>query len=168
MQINNSDCLVVVDVQNGFMNKNTAVVCDEIINLSHRQNFTYIVATKFENFSDSPWCTLMHWNKLMDDHEKIIVPQIESIATRTMAKSRYSCITDELLSYAAVNKIQRLFLCGVDTEGCVLISAVDAFEHGIDCYVLSNCCRSSSGNIIHQAGLEVIKKLIGVNRVIEM
>jgi nicotinamidase-related amidase len=67
-----------------------------------------------------------------------------------------------------INKqdIRSLDICGLDTEGCVLKSAVDLFEIGITPRVLSNYCASSGGHDYNEAGIKILKRLIGEKQVI--
>lgn len=166
MNLSDTDCLVVVDMQYGFMNSNTITVRDDIVKLLDESRFSHVIATRFENHPGSPWVKLMHWDRLVAASEQEILPEIQKKSTKIITKSKYSCVNNDFLNYVSNNRIERLFFCGVDTEGCVLMSAVDAFEHDLSCYVLSGYCASSFGDTAHQSGLRVIRNLIGANRVI--
>ena len=54
-----------------------------------------------------------------------------------------------------------MFVCGIDTEVCVLKTAVDAFEHGIRAWLLTDASASHSGQPAHDAGVLVAEKMIG-------
>jgi nicotinamidase-related amidase len=54
-----------------------------------------------------------------------------------------------------------LVLCGIATDGCVLKSAVDAFERGIEPVVVTDACASHAGREIHEAGLLLLARFIG-------
>ena len=72
-----------------------------------------------------------------------------------------------LLSIAcAATVIARVHLCGIGTDSSVLMSAVDLFQAGIEPVVLAHACASVSGHVDHQAGLQILRRLIGEKQVI--
>ena len=81
-------------------------------------------------------------------------------------KTQYSAYTPALLNYIKDKQIDQIYLCGLDTDCCVLITAIDLFEHGYDIYVLQDFCASSGGETMHQAGLMIGRRNIGKNRVV--
>jgi len=57
-----------------------------------------------------------------------------------------------------------LVLCGIATDGCVLKTAVDAFERGIEPVVVVDACASHAGNAVHEAGLLLLGRFIGAGQ----
>ena len=47
-----------------------------------------------------------------------------------------------------------------------MISSVGLFEAGIEPVVLAHACASAAGHADHQAGLQILKRLIGDKQVI--
>ena len=60
-----------------------------------------------------------------------------------------------------------IFIAGVDTDCCVMKTAVDLFEQDIKPIVLLNYCNSNGGEVANQAGIQVMKRLIGQNQLIK-
>jgi nicotinamidase-related amidase len=58
-------------------------------------------------------------------------------------------------------EIDTVVLCGVDTDACVMATALDAFDHGLRPLVLSDLCASSGGDSYHQAALMLLERNIG-------
>lgn len=54
-----------------------------------------------------------------------------------------------------------MFVCGIDTEVCVLKTAVDAFERGIRAWLLTDASASHSGREPNDAGVLVAQKMLG-------
>lgn len=52
-------------------------------------------------------------------------------------------------------------MAGIDTDCCVMKTALDLFEIGIKPIVLSHYCASTGGNNIHLAALDMLKRNIG-------
>ena len=65
------------------------------------------------------------------------------------------------------NRVERVHLCGIATDNCVLKSAVDLFEAGLEPLVLAADCASHGGPECHAAGLLLLARFIGAERVIE-
>ena len=59
-----------------------------------------------------------------------------------------------------------VFLCGADTDCCVLKTSTDLFEKGIMPIVLTDYCNSNGGPNSHEAGLLVMGRLIGKKSIV--
>ena len=161
-----SNCLVIVDVQNGFLSVETDFLPGKISNfLKSTTMFDHIVATKFYNYVDSPYIRLLGWNGMMDENSQKVSPLIEQFCEKVFKKNLYSCFTDEFEEYIVINDITKLYLLGIDTDCCVLKSASDAFERNIDVEVLVNYCASTGGVKSHQAAITVLERMIGKNNI---
>lgn len=83
----------------------------------------------------------------------------------------YSCVDDAflcLLSDANGGTLpKQVYVCGLDTDCCVLATAVGLFEKGIRPIVLVDLCDSTGGTESHKAGLLALKRLIGKKNVID-
>ena len=60
--------------------------------------------------------------------------------------------------------IGKIFIAGIDTDMCVLKIAMDVFDIGIEPIVITDCCASTAGLQAHLAGLAVLSRNIGANR----
>lgn len=56
------------------------------------------------------------------------------------------------------NNITKLFLCGLDTDGCILASAYEGFDLNYDIEILRDLCLSHSGNELNNSALDIIEK----------
>lgn len=76
-------------------------------------------------------------------------------------KTSYSIFKARGLNeYLKKNKISSLYLCGIDTEGCVLASAFEGFDLGFDVKIIKELCSSHSGKSLHNSALRIIEKCI--------
>ena len=69
--------------------------------------------------------------------------------------------TDAFARHLEAHAVARLVLCGVATDGCVLKTAVDAFERGVEPIVVVDACASHGGTAAHEAGLLLLGRFIG-------
>ena len=83
-----------------------------------------------------------------------------------MDKNIYSAFSEQLKKYISDNKIDNIYLCGIDTECCILKTAFDLFEKGYNVYVLKDYCACTHGKIRHNNAIEILKRNIGDKYVI--
>ena len=161
------DCLVIIDMQNGFVSEENKNLAGKIARLAKRKSYDFIVATQFCNTTDSPYVSKMGWYGLMNEESQKLVPEIEKLAPKVvMKKTGYSCFTDEFKEFVRANFIDSLTFVGMDTEGCVMVSALDAFKENMNLQVLTRYCESSGGEEYHNAGVLVMKRLLGSRLVV--
>ncbi|MEN8907721.1 MAG: isochorismatase family protein [Clostridiales bacterium] len=159
-------CLFLIDVQYGFISGKTEYVLPRINNLMNRKDFDFIIASKFINTKNGPYVKYMNWHRLMDEKETKLYEPIEEKADLIIEKNIYTGIGNEVLKFIKNNNIDKIYLAGIDTDCCVLKTAVDFFEFGIRSYVLEYYSASNGGLESHQAALTVLRRLIGEDSII--
>ena len=155
------DCLVIIDVQKGFLSEETRQIPKRIEALLQKRTFAHVVGTQFINEADSPFCKLMGWNGLMDAASQQVDAYVESVCERIFVKKTYSCFTEEFEKYLKENQIEKLYFVGIDTDCCVLQSATDCFESNLPFEVLLYYCASNGGAESEEAALRVMRRTIG-------
>jgi len=155
--------LLVVDVQNGFINEHTlhlvAIINELIARFSRRGE--PVAFTRFVNLPGSGYERWIHWTRFMHEPENALHADIDTGAYPVFVKHGYTAFTPRFEDHVRGQGIERLLLCGIATDGCVLKSAVDAFERGIEPVVLVDACASHAGRDIHEAGLLLLSRFIG-------
>ena len=156
--------LIVVDIQNGFNRyEQTHILVDKIINLTNSGLFDKIIATRFRNKEGSQYTKFLNWHRLIESPDIDLVDGIK--ADEVVDKWIYTCINDEFMSLLKnINDgdlTTHIFICGADTDCCVLKTATDIFEQGLMPIVLAEYCDSNAGPKSHEAGLLVMGRLIG-------
>jgi nicotinamidase-related amidase len=75
----------------------------------------------------------MQWRKLTDAPDTDIVDELKDAASRAIVidKKDYTLFHEQGRALVEEKSWTDLIFCGIDTESCVLKSAVDAFEAGI-------------------------------------
>ena len=160
-----SDCLIIVDVQNGFLNEKTKYIPEKINDLLATRHFAHVVATRYRNYPNSSLIRFMDWDCLLTDEEQAIPDEIARKVEHVFDKNCYTCFTDEFCDFVKSNDIDELYIVGIETECCVLISAIDAFQRNIRPIVLANYCASTGGDECHRAGLLVLERTIGKEQI---
>ncbi|MGD1895112.1 MAG: isochorismatase family cysteine hydrolase [Cyclobacteriaceae bacterium] len=158
--------LAVIDVQQGFISSVSAHVPSRIRKLIDRVDFTHRIFTRFNNTSNSQYEKLLGWTKLKHKSETDIVTDLQNKATITIDKYVYSSLTPEFLEYLNTHTIREIYLAGIDTDICVLKTAVDLFEHGFRPIVLADCCMSHADISYHQKALDILPRFIGREQIV--
>ncbi|HEY9741616.1 MAG TPA: isochorismatase family cysteine hydrolase [Coleofasciculaceae cyanobacterium] len=161
-----SEPLIVVDVQSGFINEFTHHIPQRVARLIQRDEYAPLLFTRFVNAPDGPYQRFLDWHSCDSEPETKIVPELEPWAKSETVFSKLGLcgIPDELASYLREQRFERIFLVGIDTDMCVLKLAMDFFDMGIEPIVLTDCCASTAGLQAHLAGLAVLSRNIGANR----
>jgi nicotinamidase-related amidase len=158
--------LLVVDLQNGFVNDNTRPILSNVNRLieAFSGRGEPIAFTRFVNTPGSGYERWIGWSRFMSEPENALSDEIDSSVGRVFIKHAYTAFTEEFASHLNDLGVERLVICGIATDGCVLKSAVDAFERGIEPLVVSDACASHAGVAVHDAGLMLIGRFIGAGQ----
>jgi nicotinamidase-related amidase len=158
--------LLVVDVQNGFVNAHTRHVIEPINRLigAFFERGDPMAFTRFVNTPGSGYQRWIGWTRFMHGPENDLHNAIDARAGPVFVKHGYTAFTTEFENYLREQQVERLVLCGIATDGCVLKSAVDAFERGIEPVVVTDACASHTGGDIHEAGLLLLGRFIGTGQ----
>lgn len=157
--------LLVVDVQEGFVNAFTNHIPGRVEALIERGDFGPILFTRFVNTESGPYHRFVNWHACSDEPEINLTPGMAAIAREEhiFTKPGYAGIPDDLISYLRENDIERISIVGIDTDMCVLKIAMDIFDLNIEPFVLVDCCASTAGLQAHLAGLAVLARNIGAD-----
>lgn len=156
--------LLVIDVQKAFINENTIQVVERIRDLINNNEYDNVIFTRFINYNDSIWVQKLNYKECITDDSKRLM--IDTKNNLVFDKNKYSALTNELKKYFEDNKIDNIYLCGIDTECCILKTALDLFEDKYNVYVLKNYCACTHGELRHNNAIEILKRNIGEKYVI--
>lgn len=155
--------LIVIDVQNYFVNENSQQLPQKIKKFIEKNSFDYVLFTQFINNKNSNYFKLLNWKQCVDSPEIDIHSELQQFVSKdnVFIKHTYSIFkSKKFVSFLKKRKVIEIFLCGIDTDACVLASAFEGFDLGYNVRVLTNLCQSHAGNIFHTNGIKIIKKNI--------
>ncbi len=163
--------LVVVDVQNGFITEHSQPVIPVIADLVRRWQAAHkdIVFSRYLNYPGSPFERLIGWTKMANGPETDLVAELTPYIdphTPIVDKYIYTLFTPEGTRLVDERGWTDLYICGIDTDICVLKTAVDAFEHNLTPWILQDACASHAGLQAHTAGLYIASRFIGTSQII--
>lgn len=160
--------LFIVDVQNGFINQYTQDLPILISKFLSQVEFKTQFFIKFINEINSPFREWMSWDKMSSPSETDIPSILRELEIPFLVKKSYSPFVNNnnLIDQLKDNGINEIYILGLETDVCILKTAVDAFELKFRPFVLAEFCRSCSGQVAHETALKLMPKFIGRNQVI--
>ncbi|GGS94660.1 hydrolase [Planobispora rosea] len=170
---NKSAVLVVIDAQNGFISEHSSPVIPVIAELVDRWQEAGgdVVFTRYINYEGSPYERLIRWSKLKSSPEIDIVPELAPFANKAtvvLDKTIYSFFNEQGEALVREHGWTDLYVCGLDTESCVLKTVVDAFERDLTPRLIKDASASHAGQYAHDAGVLVASRFIGPGQIIEI
>lgn len=154
-----SSLLLVIDLQKDFINEHTEHVLSKIEKVIAEKKYDYVVFTKYINSADNLCYKKLNYTGCLTEEGQEIA--IDSKDYKIIKKEVYTAYVDELKEYLKENNIKEIYLCGLNTDCCVLKTALDLFEAGYEVYVLKEYCASTEGEQLHINALEILKNNIG-------
>lgn len=156
--------LLIIDLQKNFINEETKYCLKKIKKLLECNNYDYVAFTKFINDEDSSFYKILNWKGCMTEEDRQIM--VDTKDYKILEKRTYTAFNKELRNYIKDNNIDVIYLCGIDTDACVLKTALDLFDNEYNVKVIENCTMSHSGQENHDIAIHLLRKLIGNDNVI--
>ncbi|MET8955499.1 isochorismatase family cysteine hydrolase [Streptomyces sp. NPDC004533] len=166
-----STALLVIDVQQGFVNRHSSGVLPAIVRLVEgwRAAGAPVVLTRFYNKPGSPYETITGWTRLRTAEEQALVAELAPFvddAAAVIEKAQASVFTPEGAEIIRDSGWTDLVLCGIDTDACVYDSAVAAYQSGYRPWIVTDACASSGGAQYHDAALLLAARNIGASQLV--
>jgi nicotinamidase-related amidase len=158
--------LLVVDVQECFLNEFTRHLPERIARLVARGRYGPILFTRFVNVEESPFRRFLDWCECDEPPGTELAQEMLPLAEddRIFSKPGYAGLPDTLATHLRETGCEQVTVVGIDTDMCVLKVAMDLFDMNIEPIVLTDCCASTAGLQAHLAGLAVLARNIGAAR----
>lgn len=160
--------IIGVDLQEGFLNEETRTngFVEHVEYFLERQPKERVVLSKFINEPNSNFEKLTFYTDLMPDDPKTeLIGRLESFKFEVIEKAAYSAWHSPIIERVEKQGISDIIIFGLDTEACVLKTALDVFDSGLRPIILEDLCYSSSGAHGHKAGINLLKVLLGPDQI---
>lgn len=156
--------LLIIDVQKGFVGSQLVSLAQRIERL--QASYNHIGIIRFSNLPESGYRKWIGWNQLTPGTTETSLVFTARPDARHFEKHGYSAFLTPLCEWLETLEIKEVHLCGIRTENCILKTACDFFEYNRwkPC-VLAEYCGSPYPEL-HNAGLEIIKTMIGEEQVL--
>lgn len=166
-----STALLVIDAQEGFVNRHSRDVLPTIVRLikDWQAAGAPVVLTRFHNEPGSPYETITGWTKLRSSEEQALIADLAPYAADAAAvidKAQASIFTPEGAQLIRDAGWTDLVLCGIDTDACVYDSAMAAYQSGYRPWIVTDACASTGGTQYHDAALLLAGRNISPNQLV--
>lgn len=160
------EALFVIDVQKYFTNTEFTRGLPEKIRRyveEQKEHYPLILFTTFVNTPDSSVYRFLGWKKCMGPPDTDIAPELQPVLQygTVVSKNALSALkvprVQELLEEYHIEEID---ICGIDTDCCVLATAIDAFDEGYQVHLLRDLSMSHGGKNLHDAALLIFDRNI--------
>ncbi len=158
-----ADSLLVVDVQQCFLNEYTRHIPTRIQRLIRERAYERLYFTCFVNVPDSYYPRLQAWHACGTPEETALAEALRPLAGegRLFEKRGIAGLPSELKEQLRGYGVRRLDVVGIDTDMCVLKCAMDLFDMRIEPVIWADCCASTAGMQAHLAGLAILGRNVG-------
>lgn len=151
--------LLIIDVQNGFINEYT----QHIPAFVERAQAEYGVvwAAQLVYGEQSPFLTIRKRSGFADVKNPTDFAFQLSEGAKIITKHGYSAVTEELLSDLRARNVTQIDLMGVDTDQCVMATALNLFDAGIAPRIIRDGCASTGGLELQAAAMRILARALG-------
>ena len=155
--------LLVVDVQQGFLNEFTQHLPGRVAQLIDSGRYQSLLFTRFFNTPDSAYRRLLDWHACTGPPETSLAPELAGYSERGRVFDKHGLagLPPDLRAHLRELQASRVYVVGIDTDMCVLKCAMDLFDLGVEPVVWADCCASTAGLQAHLAGLAILGRNIG-------
>lgn len=154
-----ANALLIIDVQEFYKDDLPHDFAQRIANHVQGLSYDLVAFSVFKNQPDSNFVHSLKWTKSGDDKDCVLPSELRDLATsdNTFVRSTYSAFVDTgLHEYLQANHVDRLVLCGLDVDACVLATAFSAFDLGYHLKVETDLTFSTVG--LKEQAEAIIKK----------
>jgi len=158
--------LIVIDVQKYFLNEKTKPIVKKIREFLIRKANKYSVVyfTVFKNDQNSSLWKISEWKDCKESPDTDVCDEIKEFTNgrNLFYKNFLSAYkVPEIEKGLKEHGVSEVYLCGFDTDCCVLATAYDLFDVGIKPIVLEKLTWSTSEEKLHKPALQMVKRNIG-------
>ena len=155
--------IVAIDLQNGFITDATRHLPAAVACFLQASKMEHRIFTRFKNEGcEDFYYDNLGWRGMTDPHDVKLVPELENMPTFVLQKNTYSSmLSDDLGDYLKANSIDKVYICGVDTNVCVTMLTMELIDARLEPVIVSDLCGSHSGESYHLSALHNLELLVG-------
>jgi len=158
-----NDCLLVMDIQNGYITDETRHIVKPVSDLIDSGKFRYVAASQAINITRAIMGNeSSEGKKAIDFPDGMPTDRFDII----IHKNDIAELTAGFAKFARAKGISRVYLAGIDAGNCLMAVTINLLGNKICPYVLENYCASIDGSGSYQAGIRALKAILGEKGVI--
>ena len=159
MTISNMKYLLIVDVQNGFINYKNSKIVPNIEKLVKSLDFDEIIATKFINKADSQYFKQLNWQQMTSSPDIDLAFNLQDQAKVTIVEKTSYSLPQNIVN-SLFDEDAEIYICGLDYDACVLAIGFQLFDLGYGVKFLMNAISTANSEPMP---IEYFEKIINRN-----
>lgn len=148
--------LIIIDVQNGFVNKATQYAVDNLGKLLEKEHFDVVVQSRWENYMGSQYEKRLDYQAVGNSYEAELV--FPSYADHVITRTCYSCWGPKL--EAILQPDDDIYVVGLETDACVMGTLFSLWDHEYRFHVYEKCVATGRKDL-QKPALEMIRRQFG-------
>lgn len=157
--------LIIIDLQKGWRHPTaTEEVMMNTVGLCQKFKGD-IIHCRFRNDPESLFHKALNWTRFVEPYDTDEIPEIEKLKLRTIWRTTYSCVNDELRP--ELKKYDHVYIAGVFTDISVFTTAMELFDMNIPVSVVIDCVGTLHGEQVHHYSLRSLSHGIGVKSLVK-
>ncbi|MDP2666007.1 MAG: isochorismatase family cysteine hydrolase [Candidatus Diapherotrites archaeon] len=162
------EVLLVIDMQEGFRYLDSERILERVGKILQKISPNYY----FSRFKDKKNSTIEKhtlWKKFQDQKAWPIMSEIRHFSNKnnTFDHYTYTVLTPYLKKAFTKRHVKTVYLAGIYTDVCVIKTAMDLIDEGIQVKIIQDACASLHGEINHKQAIDSLKHIIGRDNVIK-
>lgn len=148
--------LLIVDVQNGFINDKNSKIVPNIEKLVKSLDFDEIIVTKFINKPDSQYFKQLNWHKMTSSPDIDLAFNLQDQAKVTIVEKTSYSLPQNIVN-SLFDEDAEIYICGLDYDACVLAIGFQLFDLGYGVKFLMNAISTANSEPMP---IEILKRLL--------
>lgn len=161
--------LLIVDFQKQFLKPFGEPIRAGI--QSSLEDYPWVVATRIVPEPGGLIERFKRWQPLPESHPDsglaVDLQERDPASVRVALKTAFNACSPDTLAWWKLRGVTEVHLCGMDTDLCVMRSALGLMEAGLRPVLLKSLCASSAGEPLHSHALLQFKRLIGKAQIVQ-
>lgn len=141
--------LLIIDVQNGFVNKQNEWLPAKLAAYIRASDYTDVFAISYVNAEGTACYKRLGWRNCMTKEEQAICPELDGLYSKVYTRSTYNSLTMSLGGAIAHGNYDQIDVVGMSATRGVLATAYELFDMGYNVYVIPALCADATEQIFH-------------------
>ena len=103
---------------------------------------------------------------MQNEEDKKLFSELQTSNNIEFEHNDYTVLNESLMKFVKENRITKVYLCGIYTDVCIVKTAMDLFDEGIETFVIEDACNSLHGKNIHDSVIESLRHILGKKQII--
>lgn len=160
--------LVVVNMQEGYMNGRTQHLPQKIVDFMNSVEFDAVCGTLYTNV---PWGAEYTLNGRRDcltsSNDVKIIKEIADKVDEFYVSEAVSFLSEELRLALENIEADTIYIVGADIHKEILAGAIKAHEAEIDCYIVEDLCASRDDFVLHKEAVHILQTILPEGRIVK-